>query len=73
MVRRPYFSRDYNNVPPMTKGSLMEPLQVIAGLVSERRDGTSRLYRADHRTLGSPRAVVEEHRRDRRGAPGLRR
>jgi hypothetical protein len=30
VVRRPYFSRDYNNVPPMTKGSLMEPLQVIA-------------------------------------------
>lgn len=51
----------------------MEPLQVIAGLVSERRDGTSRLYRADHRALGSLRAVVEEHRRDRRGALGLRR
>jgi len=29
--------------------------------VVERRDGTSRLYRADQAALGSLRAVVEDH------------
>ena len=32
-----------------------------AGFVVERRDGTSRLYRADQAALGSLRAVVEDH------------
>jgi DNA-binding transcriptional ArsR family regulator len=32
-----------------------------AGFVIERRDGRSRLYRADKAALGSLRAVVEEH------------
>lgn len=32
-----------------------------AGFVTERRAGTSRIYRADKEALGSLRAVVEEH------------
>jgi len=32
-----------------------------AGFVVERRQGTSRLYRADQAALGSLRAVVEDH------------
>jgi DNA-binding transcriptional ArsR family regulator len=32
-----------------------------AGFVTERREGTSRIYRADQAALGSLRAVVEEH------------
>ena len=32
-----------------------------AGFVTERRQGTSRLYRADKAALGSLRAVVEDH------------
>ena len=32
-----------------------------AGFVVERREGTSRLYRADQAALGSLRAVVEDH------------
>jgi DNA-binding transcriptional ArsR family regulator len=32
-----------------------------AGFVTERRIGTSRLYRADPAALGSLRTVVEEH------------
>ncbi|MDQ1661375.1 MAG: hypothetical protein QOJ68_1355 [Blastococcus sp.] len=32
-----------------------------AGFVTERRVGTSRIYRADQAALGSLRAVVEEH------------
>jgi DNA-binding transcriptional ArsR family regulator len=32
-----------------------------AGFVVERREGTSRIYRADQAALGSLRAVVEEH------------
>lgn len=32
-----------------------------AGFVRERREGTSRIYRADQAALGSLRAVVEEH------------
>src|SRR5687767_257035 len=32
-----------------------------AGFVRERRNGTSRIYRADQEALGSLRAVVEEH------------
>ena len=31
-----------------------------AGFVRERREGTSRIYRADQEALGSLRAVVEE-------------
>lgn len=32
-----------------------------AGFIVERREGTSRLYRADKAALGSLRAVVEDH------------
>jgi DNA-binding transcriptional ArsR family regulator len=32
-----------------------------AGFVLERREGTSRIYRADQAALGSLRAVVEDH------------
>ncbi len=32
-----------------------------AGFVRERREGTSRIYRADPAALGSLRVVVEEH------------
>jgi DNA-binding transcriptional ArsR family regulator len=32
-----------------------------AGFVVQRREGTSRLYRADQAALGSLRAVVEDH------------
>ncbi len=32
-----------------------------AGFLLERREGNSRLYRADQAALGSLRAVVEEH------------
>jgi len=32
-----------------------------AGFVVERREGTSRLYRADQAALGSLRSVVEDH------------
>ncbi len=32
-----------------------------AGLLIERREGTSRIYRADQAALGSLRSVVEEH------------
>jgi DNA-binding transcriptional ArsR family regulator len=32
-----------------------------AGFLIERRDGNSRLYRADHAALGPLRAVVEQH------------
>jgi DNA-binding transcriptional ArsR family regulator len=35
-----------------------------AGLVIERREGTSRLYRADKVALGPLRAVVEDHWRN---------
>jgi DNA-binding transcriptional ArsR family regulator len=32
-----------------------------AGYLHERREGTSRIYRADQAALGSLRSVVEEH------------
>lgn len=32
-----------------------------AGFVTERRDGNSRIYRADQAALGPLRAVVEDH------------
>jgi DNA-binding transcriptional ArsR family regulator len=32
-----------------------------AGFVAERREGTSRIYRADKDALGSLRSVVEDH------------
>ena len=38
-----------------------------AGYVRERREGTSRLYRADKEALGALRAVVEAHWTDRLG------
>jgi len=36
-----------------------------AGFLIERREGTSRIYRADQAALGSLRSVVEEHWRNR--------
>jgi len=35
-----------------------------AGFLTERREGTSRIYRADQAALGSLRSVVEEHWRN---------
>ncbi len=32
-----------------------------AGFLLERREGTSRIYRADQESMGALRAVVEEH------------
>jgi DNA-binding transcriptional ArsR family regulator len=32
-----------------------------AGFVTERRDGNSRIYRADKAALGTLRAIVEDH------------
>jgi DNA-binding transcriptional ArsR family regulator len=43
--------------------AISQQLRVLrtAGFVVERRQGTSRLYRADQAALGSLRAVVEDH------------
>jgi DNA-binding transcriptional ArsR family regulator len=38
-----------------------------AGFVAERREGTSRLYRADKAALGSLRSVIEGHWRQSLG------
>lgn len=38
-----------------------------AGFVVERREGTSRIYRADQVALGSLRSVVEDHWRESLG------
>jgi DNA-binding transcriptional ArsR family regulator len=35
-----------------------------AGFLTERREGTSRIYRADQAALGSLRSVVDEHWRN---------
>ncbi|MGH7685763.1 MAG: ArsR/SmtB family transcription factor [Candidatus Dormibacteria bacterium] len=50
----------------VTWSAVSQHLQVLkaAGFVIERREGTSRLYRANQPALGSLRAVVEEHWRD---------
>ncbi len=43
--------------------AISQHLKVLkdAGFVVERREGTSRLYRADQAALGSLRSVVEAH------------
>jgi DNA-binding transcriptional ArsR family regulator len=43
--------------------AISQHLRVLkaAGFLVERREGSSRLYRADQAALGSLRAVVEEH------------
>jgi DNA-binding transcriptional ArsR family regulator len=41
-----------------------------AGFMVERRQGTSRIYRADKAALGSLRSVVEDHWR--RGLGGVK-
>ena len=47
----------------VTWSAVSQHLRVLkaAGFVVERREGTSRLYRADHAALGSLRSVVEDH------------
>ena len=47
----------------VTWSAISQHLSVLkaAGFVIERREGTSRIYRADQAALGSLRAVVEEH------------
>src|ERR1700743_1278560 len=58
----------------LSAGEIAEPFDVsgsaisqhltvlkTAGFVTERRAGTSRIYRADKTALGSLRAVVEDH------------
>jgi DNA-binding transcriptional ArsR family regulator len=44
-------------------GAISQHITVLrnAGLLIERRQGTSRLYRADKDALGPLRAVVQEH------------
>jgi len=46
----------------VTWSAISQHLSVLkeAGFVVERREGTSRIYRADQAALGSLRAVVEE-------------
>ena len=53
----------------VTWSAVSQHLRVLkaAGFVVERREGTSRLYRADQAALGSLRAVVEDHWRRRLG------
>ena len=47
----------------VTWSAISQHLTVLrtAGFVRERREGTSRIYRADQAALGPLRAVVEEH------------
>jgi DNA-binding transcriptional ArsR family regulator len=47
----------------VTWGAISQHLTVLrtAGLVTERRQGTSRFYRTDKAALGPLRAVVEDH------------
>jgi DNA-binding transcriptional ArsR family regulator len=47
----------------VTWSAISQHLKVLkdAGFLIERRDGTSRYYRADQAALGSLRAVVEDH------------
>jgi DNA-binding transcriptional ArsR family regulator len=47
----------------VTWSAISQHLRVLksAGFVIERRDGTSRYYRADQAALGSLRSVVEDH------------
>ena len=47
----------------VTWAAISQHLAVLrtAGFVRERREGTSRIYRADPAALGSLRAVVEDH------------
>lgn len=46
--------------------AISQHLRVLkaAGFVTERRAGTSRLYRADQAALGPLRSVLEQHWRD---------
>jgi DNA-binding transcriptional ArsR family regulator len=46
--------------------AISQHLRVLkaAGFVTERRAGTSRLYRADQAALGHLRSVLEQHWRD---------
>jgi DNA-binding transcriptional ArsR family regulator len=47
----------------VTWGAISQHLAVLkaAGFVTERREGRSRIYRADPAALGSLRAAVEDH------------
>lgn len=53
----------------VTWSAISQHLRVLkaAGFIVERRDGTSRYYRADQTALGSLRSVVEAHWRDSLG------
>lgn len=53
----------------VTWSAISQHLRVLkaAGFIVERRDGTSRYYRADQAALGSLRSVVEAHWRDSLG------
>jgi DNA-binding transcriptional ArsR family regulator len=50
----------------VTWSAISQHLTVLkeAGFLLERREGTSRYYRADQAALGSLRSVVEEHWRE---------
>ena len=47
----------------MSWSAISQHLTVLkaAGFIVERREGRSRLYRADQAALGSLRSIVEEH------------
>jgi DNA-binding transcriptional ArsR family regulator len=47
----------------VTWGAVSQHLTVLrkAGYLTERREGTTRYYRADKQALGTLRVVVEEH------------
>ena len=55
-------SRDIASHFPVTWQAVSHNLRVLreAGLVSERRDGTQRLYRADRERLGPLEAVLRD-------------
>jgi DNA-binding transcriptional ArsR family regulator len=46
---------------PVSRPAVSQPLKVLteAGLITERRDGTRRLYAANPRALGELRAAIE--------------
>ena len=48
---------------PISRPAVSQHLRVLkdAGFVAERREGTSRIYRADKAALGPLRSAVEDH------------
>ena len=63
LARGPSYAGDVAAHFDVTRSAISQHLTVLrtAGFVRERREGTSRIYRADQEALGSLRSVVEEH------------